>query len=219
MQERKRAANAASGATAPARVTPDDDKTPDSVLRQRLLMQDHTAKLSSTTKSFFTFVNSLDKSVEECEKSCSTFLLSLAYLEFHIGKGAAIARTCDKELEEYHEIMKDIEIEKGKTLMDIEEAKRQLKIETKQKAYREEYENVAKQINAMESRISLERKIKLLMEENDALSQEHEVFKTRVELRAKQFHLLLQTLEELKKTIDGESQGAPGALNDKQDES
>lgn len=84
---------------------------------------------------------------------------------------------------------------------DIEQLKKDLVMERCSRKYREEYESLAKVVNTIPSRMSLEGEMKKETDEMQALQAELNATNSKMETRSKQFDLLLRTIHDLQQTL------------------
>jgi chromosome segregation ATPase len=95
------------------------------------------------------------------------------------------------------------------TRQDIARLKKELDTETKVRKNRQEYEELAKMTSERApSRIS-KRKLLEENEEIEAIRLEQEKINKKLAMKGKQFHLLMQTIEDLKRDVNEDTTSQP----------
>jgi THO complex subunit 7 len=149
-----------------------------------------------------------DDSVDDatCRQELDGLLWELEQLEAEAAKTALWNYTCDRELEEYETLNADIDTAITRASKDIETLKREVHAERTVRAYKEEYESIARVINELPSRQQIEAEMEvqqLRLHEATAAIQSVDA---TLDLRSKQFALLMTTIQNLKATLDEDAQ-------------
>ncbi|RLN47409.1 hypothetical protein BBJ28_00004942 [Nothophytophthora sp. Chile5] len=125
----------------------------------------------------------------------------LEQLEFEANKTDIWNYTCDRELEEYETLDSEIDASIGKVTREIEELKVKVHVEKTVRAYKEEYESIARRFGCANCReIAVQQK--RLEEATTAI----EAVDSKLDLRTKQFALLMNTIQNLKTTMEEDAQ-------------
>ncbi|CEG46484.1 tho complex subunit 7 homolog [Plasmopara halstedii] len=180
----------------------------DVVIRRRLLTRTSTVGKSGLKKCaevMLTLIDLLtDESVDDatCKQEMSTFFWELEQLQFEANKTEIWNFTCDRELEEYETLNSEIDTSIAKAAKDIEDLQVKIRAEKTVRAYKEEYESIAKVINKLPSRKEIETEIEKQKKILSDVSMAIEAVDGRLDLRTKQFALLMNTIQNLKATLN-----------------
>lgn len=138
-----------------------------------------------------------------CSKQdLDSLLWELEQVEFEANKTDLVSFTSQRELEAYESLDAEIDASIAKVSQEIEQLKSEVQGEKLIRAYKEEYESIARVINELPSRsesaaaIAIEEK--RASEAREAIS----AVDAKLDLRSKQFSLLLNTIQNLKATLD-----------------
>ena len=119
------------------------------------------------------------------------------------------------ELAHYAELEASIEGAITKTQEDIVHLKETLLNERLRRQHKEEYETVSRIINKHRPRKDLEADIAKLRGKMEELEGDHREVSNQIDMRRKQFHLLMHSIQELKSAMsnssDGSTQSAPNS--------
>ena len=128
-----------------------------------------------------------------------------------------VADAAENELAQYEQATKQIDADAAATRAEIDRLQTELAYETKVRQNREEYESLAKMANVRPARRATEAKLLQIEEEMGRIAEEEAVNVAELEVRAKQFHLLMQAVNDLKSTI-AEDEAKKRALEEAADE-
>ena len=123
-----------------------------------------------------------------------------------MNKVESIYLTCEEEFKEYEALDADINKSIGQVTSENERLKVQLSEERMLRRYKEEYENIARVVNALPSRSELSSEIEKEKKILDASQRGLDQATARLETRSKQFDLLIRTIHDLQKTLQEDVQ-------------
>ncbi|KAK6929945.1 THO complex subunit 7/Mft1 [Dillenia turbinata] len=183
----------------------------DVIIKHRLLTRTTTTRgeppLKKLQKKFTSFALEIDKDADnysDCERLARAFLQELTTFELPLLKSKAVVDANIREKENFNELKDEINGQIVEAQADIEDLKKQLEKSKIERRHKEECEAIRRSIAAQPPRSEtqkinseLEKEISLLEAENTAGSR-------MVELRKKQFALLLHVVDELQNTIEEE---------------
>ncbi|MBN3294026.1 THOC7 protein, partial [Polypterus senegalus] len=176
----------------------------DEVIRKRLLIDGDGAgddrRINVLMKSFIKWCNS--GSQEEGYTQYQRMLGSLTQCEFSMGKTLLVYDMNLKEMENYEKIYKDIEQSISAAHEKIAECKREILQAKRIRKNRQEYDALAKVIQQHPDRHETLKQLEALDKELQRLCHIKESVEEKLELRKKQFHVLLSTIHELQQTLE-----------------
>ncbi|KAE9015254.1 hypothetical protein PR003_g14407 [Phytophthora rubi] len=180
----------------------------DTVIRRRLLTRASTlgkTGLKTVAETVLGLVELLtDEAADDatCRQELDALLWEMEQLEFEANKTEIWNYTCDRELEEYETLNAEIDTAIGKAAREIEELKRKVHVEKTVRAYKEEYESIARVINELPSRRDITAEIETQQRRLEEATAAIEAVDGKLDLRTKQFALLMNTIQNLKATLD-----------------
>ncbi|RXN04235.1 THO complex subunit 7-like protein [Labeo rohita] len=177
------------------------------VIRKRLLIDGDGAgddrRINVLMKSFTKWCNS-SFSPEEGLSQYQRMLTSLAQCEFSMGKTLLVYDMNLKEMENYEEIYADIEKSITSAHDKIAECKKEIQRAKRIRKNRQEYDALARVIKQHPDRHETLKQLEALDKELQQLSHIKENVEDKLELRKKQFHVLLTTIQELQQTLEND---------------
>ncbi|KAF7836518.1 THO complex subunit 7A-like [Senna tora] len=183
----------------------------DIIIKHRLLTRTTTTRgeppLKKLQKKFTSFVSEVDKQEDnynDCEKLARAFLQELATFEIPLLKSKAIVEANIREKENFNELKDEINRQILQAQADIEDLKKQLEESKIERQHKEECEAIRKLIALQPPRSETQKLITELEKEIMALDAENTAGSRLLELRKKQFALLLHVVDELQNTIEEE---------------
>ncbi|TMW64809.1 hypothetical protein Poli38472_008976 [Pythium oligandrum] len=189
------------------------------IIRRRLLTRTSVVGKAGLKKCAEGVLSLFDALAEDgideltCKQEVDALLWEMEQLEFEANKTDILGYTCERELEAYETLNADIDASILKVSEEIEELMAKVQVEKTIRAYKEEYESISRVINELPSRQDLAAELaveeKRLSEAQIALSAVDE----KLDLRTKQFSLLMSTIQNLKSTLDEDT-----AMDDEEDE-
>ncbi|NWR58088.1 THOC7 protein, partial [Bucorvus abyssinicus] len=182
---------------------------PDEVIRKRLLIDGDGAgddrRINLLVKSFIKWCNS--GSQEEGYFQYQRMLSTLSQCEFSMGKTLLVYDMNLREMENYEKIYKDIGKDEqiiAAAHEKISECKKQILQAKRIRKNRQEYDALAKVIQHHPDRHETLKQLEALGKELQHLSHIKENVEDKLELRRKQFHVLLSTIHELQQTLEND---------------
>ncbi|CAM5125531.1 unnamed protein product [Eretmochelys imbricata] len=131
-------------------------------------------------------------------------LSTLSQCEFSMGKTLLVYDMNLREMENYEKIYKDIENSIAAAHEKIAECKKQILQAKRIRKNRQEYDALAKVIQHHPDRHETLKQLEALGKELQHLSHIKENVEDKLELRRKQFHVLLSTIHELQQTLEND---------------
>ncbi|XP_043933925.1 THO complex subunit 7 homolog isoform X2 [Protopterus annectens] len=180
--------------------------TDDEVIRKRLLIDGDGAgddrRINLLVKTFFKWCNS--GSHEEGYSQYERMLGILAQCEFSMGKTLLVYDMNLREMENYEKIYKETESNIMAAHEKIAECKKQIQQAKRIRKNRQEYDALARVIQTHPDRHETLKQLEALGKELQHLSRIKESVEDKLELRRKQFHVLLSTIRELQQTLEND---------------
>ncbi|KAF2078581.1 hypothetical protein CYY_000081 [Polysphondylium violaceum] len=184
----------------------------DVILKNRLIYKDAIIKRSF--KKYLQFINILtdtsdttnSNSSEKIQSAYISLIKDLSNFELGIQKATTISETSKEELQYYETLFKQKELEIENEKQEILKLKERLAYEKTQRQYKEQYLALYKLINEKPSIDQTEKEIEIAQKELNEISDQTLKTNNKLELRSKQFQLLLHTLGELEKNLDDDNQ-------------
>jgi hypothetical protein len=168
----------------------------DEVLRQRLLAKE--TSLRNLTKKYLAFSAAIESaSPEECEKLHQSLLKELAAYEFGMAKARTLVSVNVQQVASYEAMEGEIGAEMGRTADEIQALTQQLQEERTLRQRKEQYAALARRINLLPPRASVQREIDGLNEELGALREEGEALSARLAERSKLFAGFMHAVHDL----------------------
>ncbi|XP_029160111.1 THO complex subunit 7 homolog [Nylanderia fulva] len=172
------------------------------VIRRRLLIDgDGTGddrRINMLLKSFIKWINSSDVDHALHERMLS----QLAQCEFAQKKSRLVSNMSREELDSYEQLSKEIEIQIEEAKEDIEKTKIELQDAKRVRKNRIEYDVLAKVINEQPDRLETDIKLATLQQELATLKEKSEQLEHKLEMRRKQFHVLISSIHSLQGMLD-----------------
>ncbi|EGG14672.1 hypothetical protein DFA_10930 [Cavenderia fasciculata] len=178
------------------------------ILKRRLLLRENAIK--RVFKKYLQFMSatadnsSNPQSIETCQNAYHSFIRELSSLELQIQKSTVISEINQNELKYYDELYSKREEEIESVKKEIQELKTRLIYEKIQRQYKEQYLALYKLINEKNTTDQTEKEIQQVKKELDAILDQNDTTSAKLDLRSKQFQLLLHTVQELEKSLDDE---------------
>ncbi|XP_030063299.1 THO complex subunit 7 isoform X2 [Microcaecilia unicolor] len=131
-------------------------------------------------------------------------LSTLSQCEFSMGKTLLVYDMNLKEMDNYEKIYKEIENSIAAAHERIAECKKQIMQAKRIRKNRQEYDALAKVIQHHPDRHETLKHLEALGKELQQLSHTKENVEEKLELRRKQFHVLLCTIHELQQILEND---------------
>ncbi|XP_053325333.1 THO complex subunit 7 homolog [Spea bombifrons] len=193
--------------------------TDDEVIRKRLLIDGDGAgddrRINLMVKSFLKWCNS--GSQEDGYAQYQRMLSTLSQCEFSMGKTLLVHDMNLREMDNYEKIYTDIEKNIAAAHEKISECKKQILQAKRIRKNRQEYDALAKVIEHHPDRHETLQQLDALGKELQQLSHMKESVEDKLELRRKQFHVLLSTIHELQQTLEKDEKCADESQDSRMD--
>ncbi|OVA02889.1 THO complex subunit 7/Mft1 [Macleaya cordata] len=183
----------------------------DTIIKHRLLTRTTTTRgeppLKKLQKKFISFTLEIDRDADNygaCEKLYKAFLQEMATFELPLLKSKAVIDANLREKENFNELQEELHRQILQTQADIEDFKKQLEESKIERQHKEECEAIRKLISMQPPRSETQKVITELEKEIAVLEAENTAGSRTLELRKKQFSLLLHVVDELQNTIEEE---------------
>lgn len=188
--------------------SPNED---DVIIKHRLLTRTTTTRgeppLKKLQKKFTAFALEVEKDADnynDCERLAKAFLQELTTFEIPLLKSKAVIDANLREKENFNELKDEITSQIHEVQEEIEDLKKQLEASKIERQHKEECEAIRKLIAMQPPRAETEKMIAELEKEIAALEAEDAATSRLLDLRKKQFALLLHLVDELQATIEEE---------------
>uniref|UniRef100_A0AAQ4NXQ3 THO complex 7 n=1 Tax=Gasterosteus aculeatus aculeatus TaxID=481459 RepID=A0AAQ4NXQ3_GASAC len=179
----------------------------DEVIRKRLLIDGDGAgddrRINVLLKSFTKWCNS-PGTPDEGFTQYQRMMGILAQCEFSMGKTLMVYDMNLREMENYEKIYTNIEQNITSAHDKIAECKKEIQRAKRIRKNRQEYDALAKVIQQHPDRHETLKQLEALDKELQQLSHIKENVDAKLELRKKQFHVLLSTIQELQQTLEND---------------
>lgn len=183
----------------------------DAIIKHRLLTRTTTTRgeppLKKLQKKFTAFALEVEKDANnynDCERLAKAFLQELTTFEIPLLKSKAVIDANLREKENFNELKDEITSQILEVQEEIEDLKKQLEASKIERQHKEECEAIRKLIAMQPPRAETEKMIAELEKEIAALEAEDAATSRLLDLRKKQFALLLHVVDELQATIEEE---------------
>lgn len=173
----------------------------DIIIKHRLLTRTTTTRgeppLKKLQKKFTAFALEVGKDADnygDCERLAKTFLQELNAFEIPLLKSKAVMDANVREKENFNELKDDINRQILQTQTEIEDLKKQLEESKIERQHKEECESIRRLIAMQPPRSETQKLITELEREIAKLEAENTAGSRTLELRKKQFALLLHVV-------------------------
>ncbi|KAF5190982.1 Tho complex subunit 7a [Thalictrum thalictroides] len=183
----------------------------DAIIKHRLLTRTTTTRgeppLKKLQKKFVSLALEVDKDADNysvCEKLYKAFLQEITTFELPLLKSKAVTDANLREKGNFNELQEGLHRQILQAQSDIEDLKKQLEERKIERQQKEECEAIRKLIAMQPPRSETQKMITELEKEIAILEAENTAGSRTLELRKKQFSLLLHVVDELQNTIEDE---------------
>ncbi|XP_075505772.1 THO complex subunit 7A-like [Primulina tabacum] len=197
----------------------------DIIIKHRLLTRTTTTRgeppLKKLQKKFTSFVLEVEKEADnygDCERLAKAFLQELNTFEIPLLKSKAVINANIREKENFNELKDEINKQILQARDDIEDLKRQFEESKIERQHKEECEAIRKLIVMHPPRSQTQKIITELEKEIAMLEAENTAGSRTLNLRRKQFALLLHVVDELQNTIEEEQRSLMEEMRTAMDE-
>ncbi|XXG43787.1 hypothetical protein AAC387_Pa01g3745 [Persea americana] len=183
----------------------------DAIIKHRLLTRTTTTRgeppLKKLQKKFMSFALEVEKDADnysDCERLYKGLLQEMTTFELPLLKTKAVIDANLREKENFNELQQEIRSQILQAQADIEDLKKQLQESKIERQHKEECEAIRRLVSLQQPRSETQKIISDLEKEITALEAENTAGSRTLELRKKQFSLLLHVVDELQNTIEEE---------------
>lgn len=183
----------------------------DAVIRQRLLTRTTTTRgeppLKKLLKKFVAFASDVEKDTDnygDCEKLYKSFLQELSTFELPLLKTKVVIDANRREQECFKELQAELSQQILQVQAEIEDLKVQLEESKVERQHKEECEVIRRLIGAQPPRAETQKILDELGNELSSLESDNMAASRTLDLRKKQFALLLHVVDDLQSTIEEE---------------
>jgi THO complex subunit 7 len=164
--------------------------------------------LNSCLEKFITF-SDIILDGEDAEQSTTVFnelVRELEQYQYSHERTSLISAACLREAKNYQKSFGETENEINVVKQDIVSLKQELEKQKVIRKNKEEYDAIAKLINELPSRETLQKELDKVSKELSLIESESAVVNSKLDLRTKQFQLLLYSINELERELNMEEQ-------------
>lgn len=183
--------------------------TDDDMIRKRLLIDGEgigdDRKIQTLLKTFLKWFHNTEGSQAEKDVLYNKMLILLTQCNFNIVKTSQVYEMNQKEMQNYKKLFEEIEENIKKANEQISECKKDLDEGKTIRKNRLEYDSLARVIAKQPNRQETTKQIESLDQELQAMKEKQELLASKLELRKKQFHLLIHTIHELQEMFDDDT--------------
>eukprot|EP01012_Entosiphon_sulcatum_P010471 TRINITY_DN16122_c0_g1_i1.p1 TRINITY_DN16122_c0_g1~~TRINITY_DN16122_c0_g1_i1.p1 ORF type:complete len:200 (-),score=50.44 TRINITY_DN16122_c0_g1_i1:7-606(-) len=173
---------------------------------QELRCVANEGQLSGAVTRYHTFVNDiLAKPTAQAEQEAAEFLAELDALEFNLMYNRGRIEASIADAQHFDTLYAELEQRIVSAAERIALLKEELQIERRKRRHREEYDAISRVILQQRDRDALQRDITQLRVDVQSLTQEKTKLSGVLELRSKQFQLLLTCIEDLETELEDTS--------------
>ncbi|OAY63967.1 THO complex subunit 7A [Ananas comosus] len=183
----------------------------DVIIKHRLLTRTTTTRgeppLKKLQKKFMSFAQEIEKdadNVADCERLHKAFLHEMSSFELPLLKSKVVVDANIREKESFNGLKEEIQTQILQAQVDIEDLKKLLEESKIERQHKEECEAIRKLIASQPPRSETQKLIADLEKEMASLEAENAACVRTLELRKKQFSLLLHVIEELQNIVEDE---------------
>ena len=194
----------------------------DEVIRKRLLVDgegvsNDDRRINSLAKMVIKWLNTKDSAEEDSDGGYQRMLFALEQCDFSFGKTQMVIDMNKAEMTRYKALSVDIEQGIGECQDNICTAREQLKSAIEIRRNRQQYDSLARVIQQHPDRVKTQEEIGTLQQELDQLTQTRDELIGKLELRKRQFHLLVHSIHELQQLLDEEQNEEEGRAEGRDD--
>ncbi|GAB2227525.1 hypothetical protein Droror1_Dr00009347 [Drosera rotundifolia] len=197
----------------------------DIIIKHRLLTRTTTTRgeppLKKLQKKFTALVLEIEKDADnysDCERLAKAFLQEVNTFEIPLLKSRAVIDANVREKENFNELQNEINRKIAQVQVEIEDLKKLLEQSKIERQNKEECEAIRKLVATQPPRSETQKAITELEKEIAALEAENTSGSRLLELRKKQFALLLHVVDELQATIDEDQKSFAEELRNSMEE-
>ncbi|KAL5013483.1 hypothetical protein ScPMuIL_007753 [Solemya velum] len=179
--------------------------TDDEIIKKRLLIEgdggNDDKRLNSLLKTFIRWCQTSD-SDEESDATLQRILSMTSQCEYTMEKSVQVYQMNLKEHKNYEQLTKQIEQQIKDAQEKISECKQELQQAKRIRKNRQEYDALAKVIQRHPDRQETTKQLDSLDKELSTLEDTKESLEHKLELRKKQFHVLIAAIHEMQRILE-----------------
>lgn len=171
-------------------------------------------RLNVLIKTIIKWSNSTDESPAEKQIIFDKMLGQLCQCEFALKRSLLLSKTNTKQLEKYHTLQDKLEEKIQEVKLLIEESKNNLAQAKVLKQNRMMYDLMAQSIEQHPARKDTNQRLENLKAELHQLREEQKSLEQKLDLKRKQFFVLVSSANMLKEMLDEPDDGMNNSLDD-----
>ncbi|XP_060084376.1 THO complex subunit 7 homolog [Ylistrum balloti] len=179
--------------------------TDDDIIKKRLLIEgdggNDDKRICNLIRTFLRYCNSSEND-EENVTNYQRILATLTQSEYTIEKSCKVYQMNLKEQNNYDQLSNQIEQKIKEATEKIAECKKEVQQAKRIRKNRQEYDALAKVIQQHPDRQETTRQLQCLDKEVASLEESKEILEQKLDLRRKQFHVLIASIHELEKILE-----------------
>ncbi|RUS77978.1 hypothetical protein EGW08_014239 [Elysia chlorotica] len=183
--------------------------TDDDIIRRRLLIDgeggNDDKRLNNLLKTFLRW-SSIKEDSDNSQAMYQRMQAMIGQCEYTLEKGINTYEMNKQEQKNYEKLRKDIEDKIEEATARIAEAKTELLLAKCIRKNRQEYDNLAKIIQQQPDRQGTTRQLEALDKELSTLVQTKQQLEEKLELRRKQFMVLITSIRELQRILEDDEE-------------
>ncbi|KAI8781610.1 THO complex subunit 7 homolog isoform X2 [Biomphalaria glabrata] len=184
--------------------TSDDD-----IIRRRLLIDgeggNDDKRLNNLLKTFIRW-STMKEDDENSQAMYQRMQAMIGQCEYTLEKAMNTYEMNKQELENYEKLSKEIDDKIEEATKRISEAKQELQLAKCIRKNRQEYDNLAKIIQQQPDRQETTKQLEALDKELSTLAKTRQQLEEKLELRRKQFMVLITSIHELQSILEADDQ-------------
>lgn len=190
----------------------------DDIIRRKLLIEgdggSDDKRITNLLKTFIKWSSSTNAdSAEDRNITYQRILSQLAQSEIAMVKSAQVYKMNEQEQTHYNQLNTDIEAQIKDAITNIAECKNELSQAKRIRKNRQEYDALAKVIQEHPDRQDTLKQLEALDRELSSLKDAKESLHQKLELRKKQFHVLISAIHEMQKIVEEDENRQEGFMD------
>ncbi|XP_061179231.1 THO complex subunit 7 homolog [Saccostrea echinata] len=186
----------------------------DEIIKRRLLYEgdggNDDKRINSLLKTFIRWCNS-SESPEENSLGFERMMATLTQCEHTMEKSLLVYNMNTREQENYNQLNQQIEAKIEEAKEKISECKNELSQAKRIRKNRQEYDALARVIQQHPDRQDTMKQLQGLDKDVSSLEEQKKSLEQKLDLRRKQFHVLIAAIHELENILDEDENKEEGA--------
>ena len=187
----------------------------DDIIKRKLLIEgdggNDERRISSLLKTFINW-STVSDTEEEGNSTYQRMLSTLTQCEHAVTKSFDVYSMNVKEQQHYKKLNKQIESKVQNGVEQIQKCKQELLAAKQIRRNRQEYDALAKVIQQNRDRQTTTQELEEIRNELALMKDTTEALEQKLELRRKQFHVLIAAIHEMQRILEKDEQGATEAM-------